>query len=303
MLLNRSLPTVVRHSMSQADEATDLIFTEESFYWVNKGDSIFEEIDDNGNIHVNKFEARPGSKHNSLVLSDVKAQPVPLPLGAVQNLQVLLDSESGRLKWDPPLTVRQQGRGAWRGWTYQIEIKNLETGMISSKQHVQGLELELTELQSNMSYAIKVEPEVNLRTESKVFVGRTLAENQLGPVYWAASDGQIYSSTLTGRKAKSMFDVRAMGLKKRESILSMAWMSDMLFAVTNASRMLKIDVASRNATLMKNIEAISVAVDWLGRKIYWGSSKRQTVRMTSLRIVQTVNSQCFDIYLDWSLRC
>ena len=57
----------------------------------------------------------------------------------------------------------------------------------------------------------------------------------------------------------------------------MAWMDNIMYVVTNTTRMFAIDLDSRQVNLMRNIDAVSVAVDWLGRRVYWSSANRQRV--------------------------
>ena len=65
--------------------------------------------------------------------------------------------------------------------------------------------------------------------------------------------------------------------RKPVHIRSMAWMDNIMYVVTNTTRMFAIDLDSRQVNLMRNIDAVSVAVDWLGRRVYWSSANRQRV--------------------------
>ena len=65
--------------------------------------------------------------------------------------------------------------------------------------------------------------------------------------------------------------------RKPVHIRSMAWMDSIMYVVTNTTRMYMIDMDSRQVTLMRNIDAVSVAVDWLARRVYWSSANRQRV--------------------------
>ena len=60
-------------------------------------------------------------------------------------------------------------------------------------------------------------------------------------------------------------------------------MDKVMYVVTNATKMYSIDLESRHVSLMRNVDAVSVATDWLGRRVYWSSASRQMVAHITVR--------------------
>ena len=68
-------------------------------------------------------------------------------------------------------------------------------------------------------------------------------------------------------------------------IVSMAWMHNSMYVVTNASRMYKVDSASHQVSPIaqsNELQPISVAADWLGQKIYWSSRRSGVCKLDHL---------------------
>ena len=282
-LLSAMPSTVVRHSMSLADDVSSLTYLDGVFYWINNGHSVFEEVDTLGNFYANNFSPMANSRHTALVLCDIRSQPIPIPLTPIRNLQALFGSNSAHIKWDPPSPIAQRGRGAWQSWTYRMQIEDLQSGASVFRDDIVTIEIDIDELHPNTSYSISIQPSSNAGhgiSTNAVFSGKTLPDdNQI--IYWATG-GSIQQSSAIGKDVVAFADVTHDRAGPVE-IISMAYMYDSIYAVTNTSRMYRINFHSRNVSRLDTIEAVSVATDWLGRKIYWSSSKRQTVQIISLQ--------------------
>lgn len=289
--------------MRYAEGLSYMAYLDDAFYWINLGHSFYEEIDQNRNVHINGFVPKPNSSHTALVLCDIRNQPVPIPLGAVRNLEALFGSDSVYIRWQPPLAMSHRGRGAWQNWIYQIQITDMQRGFSNPNKETNSTEFELKGLRPNTTYSIVVQPETeferhyaplrptsdpaHLVSTSAHFVGKTLAGGEEPKaIYWATDDGSIYQSSSVGKEVRAFSSVnssqpltanRKAGAMEAVVIINMALLHDSMYVVTNTSRMYHIDLLSRAMTLMEGIEAISVATDWLARKIYWSSAKRHTV--------------------------
>lgn len=270
-------PTVIRHSMALVDDVSSLTYLDGVFYWINKGHSVYEEVDSFGNFYANNFAPVAHSRHTCLVLCDSRSQPIPIPLTPIRNLQALFGSNSAHIKWDPPLPIAQRGRGAWQNWSYRMQIEDLHSGASVFRDDIFTTEMDIEELRPNTSYSITVQPSSAAGhgvSTSAAFSGKTLPDGNW-TVYWATG-GSIQQSSAIGKDVVAFADVTDDKPDPVE-IVSMAYMYDDMYVVTNSSRMYRINLQTRNVSRLENIEAISVATDWLGRKIYWSSSKRQTV--------------------------
>lgn len=61
-------------------------------------------------------------------------------------------------------------------------------------------------------------------------------------------------------------------------ITDISWYQDKLYLVTNASTVMWFNTTSHEKGLMPNMENVgSLAVDWVGKKIYWSNPKQQLV--------------------------
>lgn len=307
---------VVRHSMPYAEDVSYMAYLDDAFYWINNGHSFYEEIDQNRNVHINGFVPKPNSSHTALVLCDMRSQPIPIPLKPVRNLEALFGSDSVYIRWGPPPLVPHRGRGAWQSWTYHIQMNDMERGTsYHAINDINTTEIELGDLRPNTTYSIVVQPATDfdprfapLRptsdpghvvSTSAYFIGKTLTKcDEPKAIYWSTDDGAIYKSSSVGKEVRAFSGLNSslhysenhnrLASKEAVVIINMAWMHDSMYVVTNTSQMYHIDLTSRAMTLMDEIEAVSVATDWLARKIYWSSAKRQTVDFYSnLFIINT----------------
>lgn len=61
-------------------------------------------------------------------------------------------------------------------------------------------------------------------------------------------------------------------------VTDMDWFEDKLYLVLNSSRVYTYDMRDKTLTRYGDIESVgSIAVDWLGRKLYWASPHQQLV--------------------------
>lgn len=288
--------------MRYAEDVSYMAYLDDAFYWINLGHSFYEEIDQNRNVHINGFVPKPNSSHTALVLCDIRNQPIPIPLSGVRNLEALFGSDSVYIRWEPPLIVAHRGRGAWQSWTYHIQLSDMKRGT-SVYNDTNSTEIELKGLRPNTTYSIVVQPTTDfdpryvrstsdpthLVSTSVYFVGKTLINGEEPkPIYWATDDGSIYQSSSVGKEVRAFSSLNSSlsrNNNRKETVVNMAWMYDSMYVVTNTSRMYHIDLLSRVMTVMEGIEAISVATDWLARKIYWSSAKRQTVLFLTIKFI------------------
>jgi len=57
-----------------------------------------------------------------------------------------------------------------------------------------------------------------------------------------------------------------------------AWYEDCVFYVVNSSKINWLNLTSRQGSTLEDINSVqSIAIDWLGRKIYWADPSKQSV--------------------------
>lgn len=65
---------------------------------------------------------------------------------------------------------------------------------------------------------------------------------------------------------------------KNVYITDISWYRDKLYLVTNVSTVMWFNITSLEKGMMSNMENVgSLAVDWVGKKIYWSNPKQQLV--------------------------
>jgi proto-oncogene tyrosine-protein kinase ROS len=304
--------------MRDAEDVSYMAYLEDVFYWINLGHSFFEEVDPRRDIHVHRFAPKAESSHTALVLCDIRSQPTPIPLTPVRNLEALFGSDSVYVKWEPPSSVSHRGRGAWQNWSYHIQIGDIEREISVSENDINTTEIKLNVLRPNTTYSIVVQPASDYDRRyaplrpissdsghvvsiSAYFFGKTLPNGEeLRPIYWATNDGAIYQSSSVGENVREFSGVNFSlpyreqknphGVRESMVVINMAWMNDSIYVVTNTNRVYHIDLSSRNITIMEGLEASSVATDWLSRKLYWSSTNRQTVSLSSKILLSDLNS-------------
>lgn len=294
--------------MHHTEDVSYMTYLDDAFYWINRGNSCYEEIDPNRNVFINEFQPKPNSSYTALVLCDIRSQPTPIPLMPVRNLEALFGSDSVFIRWEPPSKVPHLGRGAWQNWTYHIQMDNMERGFPIPKHYTNITQIELRDLEPNTTYSIIVQPATDVDpryaplhptsdpghiiSTSAYYVGKTLTKSdELRSIYWASDNGAIFQSNSLGKQVHEILSLNAFHsesslsnqpqLRSKESnvlVLSMAWMHNSMYLVTNKRQMYQVDLVTHRKTLLEGIsEVVSVATDWLARKIYWSSARRQSV--------------------------
>lgn len=65
---------------------------------------------------------------------------------------------------------------------------------------------------------------------------------------------------------------------KNVHITDISWYRDILYLVTNASTVMWYNITSHEEGFMPDMDNVgSLAVDWVGKKIYWSNPKQQLV--------------------------
>ncbi|CAH0683153.1 unnamed protein product [Spodoptera exigua] len=117
---------------------------------------------------------------------------------------------------------------------------------------------------------------------SSEFVGKTLASspNTLhSTLLWSGPDG-LLQTDLTGDNLQILIH---RGLLKNLHITDISWYRDLLYLVTNASTVMWYNTTTHKRGLMSNMDNVgSLAVDWVGKKIYWSNPKQQLITRGNL---------------------
>ena len=193
------------------------------------------------------------------------------------------------------------GLGAWQNWSYDVHMDNDDTGgTVYIGAEMFSSQVTVSSLRSNTTYSIRVQPaSIAGRAADSHFIGRTLANVKPAmKVFWATSDAitestgfDVYVDTLV-RLTDFSADKSGGGVVH---VVSMAWLDNYIYVVTNQSRVYVVDVASKNVSLMKNVDAVSVAVDFLAKRLYWSSAtaRLETVSLYLISILDFVKKMIY----------
>lgn len=172
------------------------------------------------------------------------------------------------------------GKGAWQNWSYEIEIKDVKRNILVTYKHINTTSYKITNLQPHTEYVIKTAAYTNLKGPwSSEFKGISLKipENGKYPmILWSAAEG-LLKSDVTGENADSIIHQSMM---KNFYFMNVAWYEDQLFLVTNTSQIFWYNTTTHDYGQLMDIESVgSIAVDWIGKKLYWSNPTQQLVSM------------------------
>lgn len=117
---------------------------------------------------------------------------------------------------------------------------------------------------------------------STEFISKTFPISKNGissSMLWSTQEGFL-KSDMTGENMETL--LRNTDLQNTY-ITDISWFRDQLFLVTNQSNVLCYNISSGQSDWIPNLDNVgSLAVDWIGKKLYWSSPKQQLVSIIIL---------------------
>lgn len=105
-----------------------------------------------------------------------------------------------------------KGRGAWKNWSYDMQIVNSQSGWSVFKKDIVSNGSVVDDLRPNTTYCITVHPSSSSSYGFNVnasFVGKTLPNNtQLRGIFWA-TDEAIEQTTPLGQDVQTLANIRS----------------------------------------------------------------------------------------------
>merc|ERR1719295_1429755 len=92
------------------------------FYWSSSNGFNIEFFDQNS-LQYSSSLVDDRIQTSQMELYHPTAQPTPIPLNPVENVQLILSSKKLLLKWSHPLEQSGDGCAAWNNWQYVAEIR------------------------------------------------------------------------------------------------------------------------------------------------------------------------------------
>ncbi|XP_014362622.2 proto-oncogene tyrosine-protein kinase ROS isoform X1 [Papilio machaon] len=253
------------------------------FYWTNGREMLIEEYHAKSDSYFhNEYPLAFNTKvvATSQVLVALRScQPIPVPVNPPLGVQGVMGIDRAKVSWSPPHLLGHQGNGAWQQWTFHLQLTHMDTGETINIKNINESMYVAKNLKQDTEYVIKVaaETESGSGPWSSEFIGKTLASTPTtlhSTLLWSGPDG-LLQTDLTGDNMKTLIHSSHL---KNLYITDISWYRDVVYLVTNASTVMWYNCTSNARGLLPALDNVaSLAVDWVGHKIYWSNPKQQLI--------------------------
>ncbi|XP_049872297.1 proto-oncogene tyrosine-protein kinase ROS isoform X2 [Pectinophora gossypiella] len=253
------------------------------FYWTNGKEMLTEEYHAQSDSYFhNEYPLAYNTKTlqtRQVLVALRSCQPIPVPVNPPIGVQSVMGIERAKVSWSPPHLLGHQGSGAWQQWTFHLQLTHADSGETIDIKNINESTFIVEDLKQDVEYVIRVAAVTKSGAGpwSSEFVGKTLAASPTtlnSTLVWSGPDG-LLETDLTGEKLRTLIDRTSL---KDFHITDISWYRDKLYLVTNASTVMWFNTTSHESGLMSNMENVgSLAVDWVGKKIYWSNPTQQLI--------------------------
>nr|CAD7570351.1 unnamed protein product [Timema californicum] len=267
--------------------ATSLVTANKIFYWT-RDSTLYSEEEDPSKTHYFYHSTWPLEDDGPFVSIAVElpsAQPVPVPVNPPIGVQAIMGPELAKISWQVPHLLGHQGKGAWQNWSYQVEVIEESTGQSFSCGHTNTTSYTAYHLRPGTSYLIRCYACTTggLCPPSSEFRGKTLRAGDLPDIVWSTAEG-LLKSDVTGESVKTL--VHHSNLKDQQGdyhYVDITWYRDKLYMVTNTTHVHWYNLTTHMSGQLRDVDSVgSIAVDWIGRKLYWSNDKQQLITRCNL---------------------
>ncbi|KAJ0183261.1 hypothetical protein K1T71_001237 [Dendrolimus kikuchii] len=206
-------------------------------------------------------------------------QPIPVPVNPPLGVQSVMGINRAKVSWSPPHLLGHQGSGAWQHWSFHLQLIHAVTGDTIDIKNISESIYIVEDLKQDAEYTIKVAAVTVSGSGpwSSEFIGRTFASSPTtlhSTLLWSGPDG-LLQTDLTGDNLQTLIH---RGHLENIHITDISWYRDKLYLVTNASTVMWFNTTSTAKGFLPNMDNVgSLAVDWVGKKIYWSNPKQQLI--------------------------
>ncbi|KAJ8716622.1 hypothetical protein PYW07_003249 [Mythimna separata] len=258
------------------------------FYWTNGKEMLTEEYHEQSDSYFhNEYPLAYNTKTiatRQVLVALRSCQPIPVPVNPPLGLQSVMGIDRAKVSWSPPHLLGHQGSGAWQQWTFHLQLTHVDTGDVIDIMNITESTWIVENLKQGAEYVIRVAAvtESGSGPWSSEFVGKTLASspNTLhSTLLWSGPDG-LLQTDLTGDHLQIL--IHGADLKNFQ-ITDISWYRDKLYLVTNVSTVMWYNTTTHEKGFMPSMDNVgSLAVDWVGKKIYWSNPKQQLITRGNL---------------------
>ncbi|CAG5130159.1 unnamed protein product, partial [Candidula unifasciata] len=253
------------------DQVSSIVVLNQTFIWTDKQ-----------RLHMEEFEPQLQKyRHSELMLFKPPytgmslfhpvAQPLPAPSTSPDITDAVFSRDHAVVSWNPPPLLHYQGQGAWRDWTYQLQlVKSSGEGDILDELQqydVSALSLTLTNLTPDSVYKVKARArsEAGFGPWSEEFIGRTLKYDDV-IILMSRYGGKILEKNIDGTEISlAELDLDATKID---------WHGDMILWLSDSEVLFMYNRTTQQSHELTEVHAAScLAYDWLGHKVYWSNDK------------------------------
>ncbi|KAK5650142.1 hypothetical protein RI129_001171 [Pyrocoelia pectoralis] len=285
-----------------------------TFYWTDGNDVFYEEFHSSRESYYhNTYPDLADRPYLNVLVNLDGSQPTPVPINPPTLLQAIFGPKLVKISWKAPHLLGDQGKGAWQNWSYEISIKDINNNSTMIYKNINVTSCTIQNLKEGEEYIIKAAAYTNLGKGpwSSEFSGRTLKVSKNGKyptILWSATNGLLRSDA-TGENVQTLVQKNVM---KDYHIIDIAWYNDQIYVVTNNSQIFWHNLKSHKGGQLVDIDSVSsIAVDWIGKKLYWSNPKQQLILRGNLNgtqqeplpiltLAKELNIDAVQAYLYWS---
>ncbi|XP_070506786.1 proto-oncogene tyrosine-protein kinase ROS isoform X3 [Chironomus tepperi] len=249
------------------------------FYWTNGIEYRAEEYHEKHNVYYhNSYNDATNSTIVAIRVNSSYSQPIPIPLNPPKSCQSLLSSNQARISWETPEAFGEQGKGAFKNWNYKLEISSdSDTRKV---ENITGNSFLVENLEPNKLYSFKVAAYTSGGSGqwSKEFKAKTLKSSDERHLIWASNEG-LMQSDVTGENIITLISKEELG----DVIISdVTWFEDLLYIVANSTLRFYNRTSGVITKFDKFDNVVGLAVDWIGRRLYWSNPSQQIIQHSQL---------------------
>lgn len=279
--LDGSITEDIRKNTEQARfrKVKSIVLVNGLFYWTNGKDVFVEDHHKTyDRYYHNTISIETNITYLSIYVNLSSAQPVPTPVNPPRNVQALLTNSKIKIFWNVPHLLGIKGKGAWQEWRYVLEvndgkkIRNINGTTFTSE--------DLALVSPGQEYLIKAAAytDAGQGPWSSEFRVRTLKDTHDRHLVWSSSEG-ILRSDVIGDSVETL--ISRTELEDGE-VTDIGWFENILYVVSSSTLMF-YNQSESGVTKLREMESVEcVAVDWIGRRLYYYNPSQQMIMRSSL---------------------
>lgn len=160
-----------------------------------------------------------------------------------------------------------------------MSVKDINENNITTYKYINTTSFIIDHLQGNVEYVMRVAAYTTLGKGpwSLEFRGKSLRNPESGKqptILWSSKEG-LFGSDITGENVKVLIKRDVI---KDHYFTDLAWYQDKMFLVSTDLKIFLYTLNNHIYMQLVSIDCVgSIAVDWIGKKLYWSNPKQQLV--------------------------